>query len=272
MGVHSGAPATLRLEPAEPDSGVVFIRADLPGRPEIKVSPENVIPDSLNRMTVIGNRAKGDGAPTATVGMTEHFLGSCLALGLNNVRAVLDGPECPIFDGSAKNYVDLIREAGLQDQAIPARRFRLKRPVGLIKERAEIIALPAERLRLTFFAEFRHAGMPDEQVTFEPSTEDFTSLIAPARTFCFAEDVERLRQAGLIKGGSLDCAIVLQNGKPIDGGYRLQNELARHKLLDLLGDLAILGRPVSALISARASGHALHYEFIRLLEKELSDE
>lgn len=267
IGVHGGHPVRLRLEPAPPDSAIVFVRADLPGAPELRVAPETVAPDSLNRMTVLRNSQ----APEASVGMTEHLLSACYGNGVTNLRIAIDAPECPIFDGSAMKYVQLLHQCGIEKQPRPARQFRLRKPVVLATDRAEIVALPAERTRLTFFAEFRHAGMSDEQVTFEPGADDYNALVAPARTFCFEHEVEKLREAGLIKGGSLDCAIVLKDGKPIQGEYRLQNELARHKLLDLMGDLAVLGGPVLALISARASGHALHYEFVRMLEKELID-
>lgn len=265
--MHSGLPVKLRIEPGEPDTGIVFVRGDVHGEPEIVVRPENVVPDALNRMTVM----RGESHSEATVGMTEHLLAACAGLGVVNVRVVLDAPECPIFDGSAQRYVELLREAGTKSQGKPQRCFRLRKPVGLIKDRAEIIALPAERTRLTFFAEFRHAGMDDQQVTFEPARDDFASLVAPARTFCFEKDIAQLRKAGLIKGGTLDCAIVIKEGEPTQGTYRLKNELARHKLLDLMGDLAVLGAPVLAMVSARATGHALHYEFVRMLQKELID-
>lgn len=250
------------------------MRSDLPGAPEITVSPDRVKAEMLTRMTVL---AAPEGP--AMVCMTEHLLACCAGLGITNLRAILDGPECPIFDGSGEHYARMISEAGIVEQSAPVRPLRLRKPVALLKDKAEVVAIPAERTRYTFFAEFRHAGMPDEQVTFEPGRDDFASEIAPARTFCFWKDVEMLRASGLIKGGSLDNAIVIKDGRPIqmrgeeivEGTYRLQNELARHKLLDLMGDLAVLGAPVLALISARASGHAIHHEFVQLLRKELVD-
>lgn len=271
LGVHSGKPAKMRLDPAPADSGVVFIRTDLPGAPEIPAAPGSVKKEMLRRMTVL------EGAPGATVGMVEHLLAACAAMGLVNVRVSLSGFECPIFDGSGAHYTRLIREAGLREQEAPFRSWRLDRPVALLRENAELVALPAEFTRYTFFAEFVHAGMPDQQATFELFRDDWETEIAPARTFCFWRDVAGLFQAGLIQGGSTANAIVLHDGKPVrvrpdlkpepdpDFAYRLPAELARHKLLDLIGDLAILGAPVRALISARASGHALHQEFASML-------
>ncbi len=235
------------------------------------------------RMTVLENAERKRSHPQeqpATVGMIEHLLSTCAGLGVSNLRVELNGLECPIFDGSARRYVELIQEAGIASQDAPFRCRRLKKPVGLIRDKAELIALPAERTRYTFFAEFRHAGFPDEAATFELFAEDYSAQIAPARTFCFWQDIEMLLKAGLIKGGSTDNAIVLKDGKPVKVGadnapvvdekfqYHLPSELARHKLLDLIGDLAVLGGPVLALISVRASGHALNQEFARMLVKE----
>ncbi|MCH8333041.1 UDP-3-O-[3-hydroxymyristoyl] N-acetylglucosamine deacetylase [Candidatus Sumerlaeota bacterium] len=269
VGVHTGRRSTLRIEPAGPDAGIVFVRSDLSGEPTIAVHPRSVNRAALQRMTVLQSPSGSEGE--ATVAMPEHLLATCSGLRISNLRVVLNGPECPIFDGSAEPYVRLIHEAGIRPQAPPARAWRLKRTVALLRDGAELIAVPADRMRLTFFAEFRHAGLPDQQVTFEPGRDDFASQIAPARTFCFWEEIEALRKDNLIQGGSLDCAIVLRDGKPVQGDFRFDNELARHKLLDLMGDLAVLGGPVLALISARSSGHALHHEFIGMLEKELTD-
>lgn len=269
VGVHSGQDVRIRLEPAEPETGIVFVRSDLSGSPEIPVRPESINPASARRMTVLETSS---GGKSASVGMIEHLLATCAGLGVSNLRVVINGAECPIFDGSARRYVQLIREAGLKSQDIPLLPLRLEHPIGLIRDHAEVIALPADRPRFTFFGEFRHRGLPDQQVTFEPGRDDFAADIAPARTFCFWEEIEALRDENLIQGGSLDCALVLRDGKPLNGEYRLTNELARHKLLDLMGDLAVLGRPVAAWISARASGHALHHEFVQLLMKGLADD
>lgn len=264
VGVHTGAQVTLRLEPAPEGAGVVFVRTDLPGRPEIAVRPEAARIEDSRRMTVLES---ADGA--ARVGMIEHLLAACAGLGVHNLRVELDHFECPIFDGSARPYVEMMLGAGLERQTAPAPSLRLRRPVILRRGGAQIVALPAQRARFTFFAEFRDHGLPDEQVTFEPASGDFAAEIAPARTFCFWEEIEALREAGLIQGGSLDCAIVLRDGQPWRSTFRLKNELAKHKLLDLMGDLAVLGAPVLALISARASGHALHQEFAGLLAEEV---
>jgi len=205
------------------------------------------------------------------VGMVEHLLAACAGLGVWNLRARVDGPECPIFDGSALPYAELILSAGPATQTVPQRRWRLARPVAVWTDRGEVIALPAERTRLTTFTELARGGMPDQQATFVPDRDDFLAEIAPARTWCFEDEVQALREDGLIRGGSLDCAVVLRDGGPVGGSFRLQGEPARHKLLDLMGDLAVLGRPVAAMISARAAGHSLHQAFIAELRRHLID-
>lgn len=215
---------------------------------------------------------EGEGeAKRATVGMTEHLLAACMAAGVTNLKVCLDAPECPILDGSALEYWRLIQAAGIENQSAEARVLRLRRPVALTTPDADLVAIPADRMRLTFFAEFHERGMPDEQVTFDLDQDDFENEIAPARTFAFYEEIQPLLEANLIQGGSLDCAVVVRDGSPMNTTYRLKNELARHKLLDLLGDLAVLGAPVLASISARRTGHRYHHEFITLLKEELTD-
>ncbi len=269
VGVHGGRQVRLRLEPAEADSGIRFFRIDLPGTPVIPVSPASVKRSGVQRMTVL--QAPGAEGSVATVGMTEHLLAACSAAGLTNLNVIINAAECPILDGSALEYWRLIETAGLLDQGKPARVLRLRKPVCLITPDADIIALPAGRMRLTFFGEFRNRGFADEQATFDLSHGDFSRDIAPARTFAFYEEIESMLNDDLIQGGSLDCAIVIRDGQPMNTAYRLKNELARHKLLDLMGDLGVLGAPVLASISARKSGHALHHDFIELLKEELTD-
>lgn len=269
VGVHGGRPVRLRLEPAEPDAGIRFVRTDLPGTPVIPVSPQSVRRSGVQRMTVL--ESAGENGTPAVVGMTEHLLAACLAAGITNLTARIDAAECPILDGSSLEYWRLLERGGVKSQDRAARVLRLRRPVCLTTPDADLVALPADRMRLTYFAEFRSRGLADEQVTFDVERDDFATQIAPARTFAFYEEIESLLKSNLIQGGSLDCAVVLRDGKPMNTSWRLQNELARHKLLDLLGDLGVLGAPVLAAISARKSGHALHHEFIDRMKEELID-
>lgn len=291
-GLHTGRPARLTLKPAEAGAGVVFVRRDLEGDPEIRVSPDAVDIDALARRTELKNL---DGIGVAT---TEHLLAACLGMGLDNVRAELDGPELPILDGSAKPYAKLIEKGGLRELDEPRYPWKLRRPVTLVLENAEICALPAENMELAFFAALKHAGMENQAASMRLGTKDFRKEIAPARTFVFYEEIAPLFSKGLIRGGAIDCSIVIRDGRPmtlkelkkaakelggeaaghfeipdsvkIDEDWRVHHELAAHKLLDLLGDLAVLGRPISALITARGAGHAINHQFVQMLRKELA--
>lgn len=263
IGLHSGQVTRVELEPAEANEGIVFIRTDLPGAPCILAKPESVNNEMLSRRTELLD------ASGASVIMIEHMLAACLALGVDNVRVNMNGPEMPIFDGSALPYAKLLNEAGLQKLDPPRQPWRLKRTVTFISAAAEIVAVPAESMTIAFFADLGHANMFDQAAEFQVGPGDFTADLAPARTWVFYDDVAKLQDAGLIRGGSLDCAIVIRDGKPMNTHYRLDQELARHKLLDFLGDLAILGRPIHALLTARGTGHRLHHQFIDMLRKEL---
>jgi UDP-3-O-[3-hydroxymyristoyl] N-acetylglucosamine deacetylase len=272
IGLHGGQRARVRLAPAPAGSGVVFARMDLPGAPRFCAHEAEPDPSAAQRRTEL---VGPDGLTRVTT--PEHLLAACLGLGLDNVLVELDGPELPIFDGSAQPLVELIDRAGIVPlKKAPRRPWRLLRPVVLAEEGREIVAIPAKSMQLAFFATMAHAGIPDQAVQIELAQDRRRSAfraIAPARTFVFYEEVEKLRQAGLIRGGSLDCAIILRDGHPIaeSGDYRLPNELACHKLLDLLGDLALLGRPIDALVTARGSGHAMHQAFLKLLAKEIEE-
>ena len=269
VGLHTGAEVALRLTPAPADYGVVFVRTDLPGEPRVPVCPEGVAAENLRRRTEL----RGEGG--AGVATTEHLLAACAGLGLDNVRVELDGPEVPILDGSGLPFVELIDRAGLRELEPRARAWRLQRPVSMIVDGAEIHAIPAEAQSMVFFAMLGGLGLANQcaEITLNGAgdAERFRAQVAPARTWVRYEDVEQLRAAGLIRGGSLESAIVLREGLPMQTAYRMANELAAHKLLDLMGDFAILGRPVHALITARGSGHALNFAFVEQLRKELAE-
>lgn len=265
VGLHTGAEVCLTLRPAPADGGIVFVRTDLPGAPRIPARFESVAAENLRRRTEL--RGEG-GAVVATI---EHLLAACAGLGLNNVFAELDGPEVPIMDGSALPFVDMIDRAGITKLDQHATAWRLNRPVSLLRDGAEIHAVPAEGQTMAFFAMLGGLGLANQAAELPLDAERFRAEVAPARTWVRHEDVEQLRAAGLIRGGTMDCAIVLRDALPVQTAYRMPNELAAHKLLDLIGDFAILGRPVHALITARGTGHALHYAFVDLLRKELSE-
>ena len=290
IGLHEGRRARVRLKPAPADSGGVFCRVDLPGAPSFCAREAKPDPTAAQRRTEL---VGPDGQ--ARVVTPEHLLAACMGLGLDNVLVELDVGVQAGYGGfvlertsghrtgrdGLGEAADVLRGRAAAPAGIvplknaPRRPWRLRRPVVLAEDAREIVAIPAQSMQLAFFATLAHAGIPDQvaQIELSPGASAFRA-IAPARTFVFYEELEKLRQAGLIRGGSLDCAIVLRDGRPFSaqsGDYRLPNELACHKLLDLLGDLALLGRPIGALVTARGSGHSMHQAFLKLLAKEIEE-
>jgi UDP-3-O-acyl N-acetylglucosamine deacetylase len=265
LGLHTGEQVTVELLPAPAGEGIVFERADLPGAPRVKATLASVNTGALARRTELVSEG---GASVATV---EHLLAACLGMGVDHLLVRLRGSELPIFDGSAQRWARLITRAGLKSLREARRPWRLRQATALVNDGSEICAIPAESMTVVFFVDLERAGMDGQAARFQVGRGDFEAELASARTFCFSEEVEHLRSKGLIRGGSLECAVVIHEGKPYKTHWRLPEELARHKLLDFLGDLAILGRPVAALLTARGAGHQLNFRFIQQLQKELSE-
>lgn len=264
IGLHSGRPVRLRLLPAEADTGLRFRRADLPGAPEIPATLDYVLTDRLDRQTTLGLDA------TVAVGTVEHLLAVCVGLGLDNAIFETDGPEVPLFDGSAEPLARACLERGLVALDRPRRFFELQRPVVYDRFPVQIVALPSPSLRVTYFVEYDNAVVPRQAGHFEITAESFERDLAGARTFCFLRDVERMRAEGLIRGGSLECAVVIDDDRIVNEPLRFPDEIIRHKVIDLLGDLCLLGRSLRAHVSAWRAGHVWHVEFLKQLKEELS--
>ncbi|HEX7878006.1 MAG TPA: UDP-3-O-acyl-N-acetylglucosamine deacetylase, partial [Candidatus Eisenbacteria bacterium] len=259
VGLHSGQPTTLNFRPAAPNSGVVFERVDLPGRPKIPVRPESATYDpGAGRRTIL----RSNGAEVHTV---EHVLAAVAGLGVDNLVIEIDGQEAAEpTDGSALPIARALLGAGIVEQSAEKRWARIPGPVSLNRGGVELIGIPHEGLRISFTIEYDSPAVGTQVASFDISPEVFLNEIAPARTFVMHRDVELLRSQGLIRGGSLDNAIVITdsgilNEKPL----RFKDELVRHKVLDLLGDLFLLGRPLKGHVIARRSGHQTNVEFVK---------
>jgi UDP-3-O-[3-hydroxymyristoyl] N-acetylglucosamine deacetylase len=260
VGLHSGAKVTLRLVPAPANHGLTFVRMDLPGRPAIPVRADFVTDTAL--ATTLGR----DGAKVATV---EHLLAALSGLGIDNLRMEIDGPEVPIMDGSAAPFAQRISEAGIRLQGEPKEFLVIRRPVTVTDGDKHATFSPARRFRIDCTIDFKHPLISDQQFTLEFSDRSFVKEVARARTFGFLRDVDRLRAAGLARGGSLDNAVVVDDFSILNPeGLRFPDEFVRHKLLDALGDVALLGRPVIGALTVYKTGHALNQ---RLVAKVLSD-
>jgi UDP-3-O-[3-hydroxymyristoyl] N-acetylglucosamine deacetylase/3-hydroxyacyl-[acyl-carrier-protein] dehydratase len=286
FGLHTGEKTSVTFRSAPPDSGVVFIRTDMEGRPEIRADIDNVI--DINRGTTIGV----NGARVHTV---EHLLAALMGLGIDNVYVEVDGPEPPVGDGSAMPFVEVLQEAGKKEQEAPRRYLEVEEIITHAEpERGvDLLVLPSDRYRITFMVDYQNPGLGTQYTSMYGLEEEFVDEFASARTFCFLSEVEELMEQGLIKGGSIDNAVVIidhpiddeaferlqeQFGVPEDaprdtgevivgGGYRFPNEPVRHKTLDLIGDFALLGMPLKAHVLTARSGHAANVEVARKLRQ-----
>jgi UDP-3-O-acyl N-acetylglucosamine deacetylase len=263
IGVHSGQPVRLRALPAEADTGLRFRRVDLPGAPEIPATMDHILVGEMDRRTTIGlNQSVG-------VGTTEHLLAVCVGLGIDNAIFEVNSGEVPILDGSAAPLVDAFLQCGLTSLDRPRRFITVEQPVVYDRFPVQIIALPSPVLRVTYFVDYDNEVVLRQAGDFEITPESFARDLASARTFCFESEIEQLRAAGLIRGGDLRCAVVVGKNGILGGPLRFPDEMVRHKIVDLLGDLCLLGRPLRAHVSAWRAGHARHIEFLEVLRKTI---
>jgi UDP-3-O-[3-hydroxymyristoyl] N-acetylglucosamine deacetylase len=260
IGLHSGAPITLRLIPAPVNHGIVFVRTDLPRPVCIPALAQNVVETSL--ATTLGK----DGVRVATV---EHLMAALAGLGIDNLRIELDGPEVPIMDGSAAPFAYLVKTAGVRVQDEPKSFIVIKKAVTVSDGDKEATFTPASRFRVDCTIDFRHPLISDQSISFEFSDRNFAREISRARTFGFLRDVEMLKKMGLARGGSLENAIVVDEFSILNpDGLRFPDEFARHKLLDAIGDVSLFGHPVIGQLRVFKTGHALNH---KLVTRVLSD-
>ncbi len=255
IGIHGGAPVELTLHPARANSGIVFIRVDGAHPVEIPARSEAVV--STDHATSLGRGS-------VTIGTVEHLLAALYGLGIDNVLIEVNGPELPIMDGSAASFVYLIRSAGIYEQDAEKSVLRVRRSVEVRDGAKRIFIEPARSLKITYTVDFAHPSIGRQAVRgLEMVNGTFEAEVARARTFGFFHEVETLRRHGLGRGGSLDNTVVLDDSGVMNpGGLRWPDEFARHKVLDLLGDLALLGVPLEGHIQVERGGHALHQEFV----------
>jgi UDP-3-O-[3-hydroxymyristoyl] N-acetylglucosamine deacetylase len=267
LGVHSGQKVELTLRPAPPDSGIVFRRIDLPAPVDIAVSVQSV---SDTRMATTISPGGQPGQPM--VQTIEHLLSACAGLGLDNLVIDISGEEVPVLDGSAASFVYLLQGAGIALQDAPKRFLRVLKPVQIREGEGDSLKWarlePFDGYRLSFEIEFNHPAVDatGRQVVFDFSEGQYTRDIARARTFGFTRDVEMMRSNGLALGGGLDNAIVMDDYKVLNSdGLRYDDEFVKHKILDAMGDLYLIGKPLLAAYSAFRSGHAMNNLLLREL-------
>ncbi len=256
--MHSGQKVTLSLKPARAGSGIRFRRADL-GGVEIPATVDNV--DRLHYATGLARDA-------GTVETVEHLLAALVSLGVDNVIVELNQAEVPIMDGSAASFVYLVHEAGLKRLTRPRHYLKVLRPVSLSRGDKRIALYPSDHFKVTYSIRFDHPLLRHMTHSLQVTQESFIDEIAPARTFGFLKEVETLRQRGLAIGGSLDNAIVLGETGILNNSLRFEDEFVRHKILDAIGDLALVGYPVIGHLVAHRGGHELHAAFAEKVLQE----
>jgi UDP-3-O-[3-hydroxymyristoyl] N-acetylglucosamine deacetylase len=259
VGLHTGRHVDVLLSPAPSDHGIVFYRSDvdrfIPG----------VIEEAgaLDHATTLGPRGQ-------EIGTVEHLLSAAFGLGLDNMLVEVNGPEVPILDGSALPWVNGIRHAGLVRQAAPIRPFTPPRAMTLTGAGGKRIEVrPARELRITYTIDFAHPAVGRQSITVVPTPDGYARHLAPARTFGFLAEYEALKAHGLARGASMTNCIVIGAEGVENGALRFPDEFVRHKALDLVGDLALVGRPLLAHVIVQRGGHALHAQLARALRDEV---
>jgi len=258
IGLHKGSPVKLRLEPLESNSGIVFYRSDVDV--SIPLIPENVVDTKM--ATVIGK----DGYVISTI---EHLLSAVYAYGIDNLRVVVDADEVPVMDGSSASFCMLLDEAGITQLDIPKKIMRIKKEVE-IKEGEKYVKLsPAPDLKYDFTIKFPHPVIQKQELTLELTKDSYKKEISRARTFGFLHEVQYLRSKGLALGGSLDNAIVLDEKAVLNPeGLRFSDEFVRHKILDAIGDMCLIGMNFIGNYEAMAGSHDLNHKLTLKLLKD----
>jgi len=260
IGLHSGNKVSLSLRPAPADYGIRFQRSDLGGLE---------IPATVTHLGGIQYQT-GLTREAVSVETVEHLLAALTALGIDNAIVDLNHPEVPIMDGSAAPWVYLIlNEAGVKRLQSPRRYLKVLRPISLTQGDKHIALYPSEHFKVTYSISFDHPLLRHQTRTLRITEESFVEDIAPARTFGFLKEVEMLRQRGLALGGSLDNAIVLGETGVLNNALRFDDEFVRHKILDVIGDLSLVGHPVVGHLVAHRGGHALHTAFAAKILEEV---
>ncbi|MDF1678155.1 MAG: UDP-3-O-acyl-N-acetylglucosamine deacetylase [Legionellaceae bacterium] len=259
VGLHSGDKILLTLRPAPVNTGIVFRRTDLEGCPEVPASYKYV------SETTLCTSLEHQGVRVATV---EHLLSAFAGLGIDNAYVDIDGPEVPIMDGSAAPFVFLIQSAGVVEQAAQKRFIRILKPLRVEDQGKYVQFLPYDGYRVSFQIEFNHPVFNDkpQAATFDFSSTSYLKEVCRARTFGFLSDYEKLREANLAKGGSLDNAIVVDEYRVLnEDGLRFEDEFVKHKVLDAVGDLYLLGSSLMGAFEGYRSGHELNNRLLRAL-------
>lgn len=255
VGLHTGVHGHVRLVPAPADTGIVFRRIDL----------DNFLIEAHGSNVARVSYATSLMKQGVLLSTTEHLLAAIYSCGIDNIFVDIDSIEIPILDGSAEPFMQLIDAAGIRKLRRKRRYLKVLKPIEVVEDGRRIAIYPASEFRVDCYVDFPHPQVGQQEVELVVNSESFRRVLSRARTFCFESDIAPLRAMGLIRGGSLENAIVLTKDGVMNGPLRFADEFGRHKALDLIGDLALLGLPLLGRVEARKAGHALHTQLVSRL-------
>jgi len=260
-GLHSGKKCNLTLNPAPANTGIIFKRTDLKKNNEIPLRLDNVNLSKSSRRTVLKNDS---GVEVSTV---EHLLSALNGLGIDNAIIEMDSEEVPALKGNSIKFVDKIMKSGVKSLCEKKHYFEITNPTLFFENDTAIIGLPDKHLRITYIVDFQDNVVGTQSKSIIVTPQSYINEIAPARTFGFIKEIEELRTKGLIKGGSLECALVISDDRYINLNKNMPDEVIRHKILDIIGDLYLIGKPMIGHIIAYKAGHFSHIKFLQKLSE-----
>ncbi len=261
VGIHTGEKVLVRFKPAEPDTGVNFVRLDLPGKPSIPANA-NSIAYRMRRTSL-----KREGAEVHTV---EHLMAALNGMGIDNLVIEINGPEVPGGDGSSLTFVQLLKEAGIVTQKLPKKIFEIKSPIAVSEEDVTLVALPCDDgLTISYTLDYNIPSVGSQYFSIRVNEDSFERELAPARTFCLNSEVEELQKQGLGKGASYENTLVISDKGVVNNDLRFPDEFVRHKILDLLGDLYLVNATLKAHVVANKSGHPTNMKLVKKILEEM---
>ncbi len=262
IGLHTGNKAKIVFKPAQPDSGINFVRVDLPGAPAVRATAQNVAVQAKSpRRTSIAK----DNAEVNTI---EHLMSSLFGLGIDNLVIEINNNEVPFMDGSGLDFIHALKSAGIEELDVPRRYFVVREPICIEEENASLIVLPFDGFKVSYTLNYEHAFLKAQFKSLIIDGTSYESEIAAARTFCLEEEANELQQQGVGLGANYDNTLVLGKSGVIKNKFRFEDECIRHKMLDLLGDLNLLGQPIKGHIIGLRSGHALNLKLVKKMLRQ----
>ena len=262
IGLHSGANVNMTLKPAAADTGICFVRTDLPGRAAIKVSLSSAVMDTK---VIRCSAVEYQGARVYTI---EHLMAALMGLGIDNLTIEIDAEEVPGMDGSSLEFVKALQEAGISQQSADKNIFIIQEPIVVANQTSTIVIVPHDKLNISYTLDYDHPLLRSQFFSLGIDPVSFARDLAPSRTFCIESEVQNIRQQGLGRGSDYKTTLVMSANGVVQNTLRFPDECARHKVLDIVGDLSLLGYPVQGAVYATKSGHALNRALVKKIDAQ----